>query len=238
MDRKDDLFMCKLSEQACRFQEMVDCIGRIASVSDVILSVEEQLLLSTSYKRIVGQLREAWRKVLAQEELEKLKGDTLSQALLVATAYREQLEAELRTQCNSLLRLLDGNLLRNPTCNATSRAFYLKLKADYHRYKAEFQTGDERKEAAGNALLAYKNAMAEAERSVPATDPLRLGVALNYAVFYYEILKSAERAKAVAQKAFDDGIASLSELEADQRAQSMQILQLLRDNLTAWHDVR
>eukprot|EP00729_Bicosta_minor_P024606 gene24606-7196_t len=214
MDRKDDLFMCKLSEQACRFQEMVDCIGRIASVSDVILSVEEQLLLSTSYKRIVGQLREAWRKVLAQEELEKLKGDTLSQALLVATAYREQLEAELRTQCNSLLRLLDGNLLRNPTCNATSRAFYLKLKADYHRYKAEFQTGDERKEAAGNALLAYKNAMAEAERSVP----------------------SAERAKAVAQKAFDDGIASLSELEADQRAQSMQILQLLRDNLTAWHD--
>ena len=106
------------------------------------------------------------------------------------------------------------------------------------RYKAGFQTGDERKEAAGNALLAYKNAMAEAERSVPATDPLRLGVALNYAVFYYEILKSAERAKAVAQKAFDDGIASLSELEADQRAQSMQILQLLRDNLTAWHDVR
>jgi len=209
---------------------MVEAIGRIAGISDVILSIEEQLLLSTSYKRIVGQLRAAWRKILEQEQFEKGKGD----AVLVTTAYREQLEGELRAQCGSLLRVLDGNLLRNSTSGATSRAFYMKLKADYHRYQAEFEVGAERKEAAGNALLAYKNAMAEAERSVPATDPLRLGIALNCAVFYYEILKSVERAKSVAQRAFDDGIASLSELEPDRKQKSMQILQLLRDNLTAW----
>ena len=71
--------------------------------------------------------------MLEQEQFEKAKGDALSQALLVATAYREQLEGELRAQCSSLLKVLDGNLLRNSTCTATSRAFYLKLKADYHR---------------------------------------------------------------------------------------------------------
>lgn len=103
-------------------------------------------------------------------------------------------------------------------------------------YQAEFELGAERKEAAGHALISYKYAVIEAERSVPATDPLRLGIALNYAVFYFEILQSVERATAVAQRAFDDGIASLSELEPDQKQKSMQILQLLRDNLSAWHE--
>ena len=55
MDRKDDLFQCKLAEQACRYEEMVEAIGRIACISEVVLSIEEQLLLSTSYKRIVGK---------------------------------------------------------------------------------------------------------------------------------------------------------------------------------------
>ena len=60
MDRKDDLFQCKLAEQACRYEEMVEAIGRIACISEVVLSIEEQLLLSTSYKRIVGK-RCTWR---------------------------------------------------------------------------------------------------------------------------------------------------------------------------------
>jgi hypothetical protein len=63
---------------------------------------------------------------------------------------------------------------------AASRAFYSRMKADHYRYQSEFEVGAERRAAAGNALAAYKEAAAEAHASLEHTDPLRLGIALNF----------------------------------------------------------
>lgn len=70
----------------------------------------------------------------------------------------------------------------------------LHRKGDYHRYLAEFATGNDRKEAAENSLVAYKAASDIAMTELPPTHPIRLGLALNFSVFYYEILNSPDRA--------------------------------------------
>lgn len=89
-------------------------------------------------------------------------------------------------------------------------SFYLFLvsaysrKGDYHRYLAEFATGNDRKEAAEKSLVAYKNATDLATAELPSTHPIRLGLALNFSVFYYEILNSPDRACRLASLSFDD----------------------------------
>ncbi len=107
-------------------------------------------------------------------------------------------------------------------------------KGDYHRYLAEFATGTDRKSAAENSLIAYKSASDVAITELPPTHPIRLGLALNFSVFYYEILNSPDRACHLAKQAFDDAIAELDTLSEDSYKDSTLIMQLLRDNLTLW----
>ena len=86
------------------------------------------------------------------------------------------------------------------------------MKGDYQRYLAEFSTGTQRKDSAENALTAYKAASDIASTELPPTHPIRLGLALNFSVFYYEILNSPDRACQLAKQAFDDAIAELDTL--------------------------
>lgn len=104
-------------------------------------------------------------------------------------------------------------------------------KGDYHRYLAEFATGDRRKQSADKSLEAYKNATEVAQTDLAPTHPIRLGLALNFSVFYYEILNSPDQACHLAKQAFDDAIAELDTLSEESYKDSTLIMQLLRDNL-------
>ena len=108
------------------------------------------------------------------------------------------------------------------------------MMGNCHRYLAEFATGDKRKESADKSLEAYKAASDVAVTELPPTHPIRLGLALNFSVFYYEILNSPDRACHLAKQAFDDAIAELDSLSEESYRDSTLIMQLLRDNLTLW----
>lgn len=58
----------------------------------------------------------------------------------------------------------------------------------------------------------YKEATSTA-KELKSTNPIRLGLALNYSVFYYEILNSPDIACNLAKSAFDLAIADLDEVE-------------------------
>ena len=110
---------------------------------------------------------------------------------------------------------------------------YSNRKGDYHRYEAEIAKGKDKEDDSQKAQKAYEDATNIA-KALPSTHPIRLGLALNYSVFYYELLNKPDKACDLAKKAFDDAIAELDNLSEDSYKDSTLIMQLLRDNLTLW----
>lgn len=80
-------------------------------------------------------------------------------------------------------------------------------------------------------MKAYEEATKVAASDLAPTHPIRLGLALNFSVFYYEILNSPDQACHLAKQAFDDAIAELDTLSEESYKDSTLIMQLLRDNL-------
>ncbi|GAQ82014.1 hypothetical protein KFL_000980010 [Klebsormidium nitens] len=230
--REENVYLAKLAEQAERYDEMVEAMEKVAkTVSVEELTVEERNLLSVAYKNVIGARRASWRIVSSIEQKEESKGNEDHVKLI--KEYRAKIESELSHICEGILNLLDEHLIPSST-TGESKVFYLKMKGDYHRYLAEFKTGAERKEAAESTLLAYKSAQEIALVDLAPTHPIRLGLALNFSVFYYEILNSPERACSLAKQAFDEAIAELDTLGEESYKDSTLIMQLLRDNLTLW----
>ncbi|CAF4257554.1 unnamed protein product [Adineta steineri] len=129
--------------------------------------------------------------------------------------------------------LLDKYLIPKAT-TAESKIVYLKMKGDYYRYLAEATTGSEQQKFAGESEIAYKDAFDMAKNQMPVTHPIRLGLVLNFSVFYYEILNDTDTACRMAKQAFDDALAELDSIGEDSYRDSTIIMQLLRDNLTVW----
>ncbi|KAK3425823.1 14-3-3-like protein [Eucalyptus grandis] len=231
--REEYVYMAKLAEQAERYEEMVEFMEKVsAAAADAEeLTVEERNLLSVAYKNVIGARRASWRIISSIEQKEESRGNEDHVAAI--RDYRAKIEAELSKICDGILGLLDTRLIPAASVG-DSKVFYLKMKGDYHRYLAEFKTGTERKEAAESTLTAYKAAQDIANSELAPTHPIRLGLALNFSVFYYEILNSPDRACGLAKQAFDEAIAELDTLGEESYKDSTLIMQLLRDNLTLW----
>jgi len=228
--REDNVYLAKLAEQAERYDEMVSAMKAVGELNTE-LTIEERNLLSVAYKNVIGARRASWRIVSSIEQKEEKRGNDAHRKAI--SEYRGKIEKELSDICADILGLLDKNLIPSAT-SSESKVFYYKMKGDYHRYLAEFLTGEKRNEASDASLNAYKAASDIAEKELTPTHPIRLGLALNFSVFYYEIAGSPDSACRLAKKAFDDAIADLDSLPEDSYKDSTLIMQLLRDNLTLW----
>jgi len=239
MENREALIQkAKLAENAERYEDMAEAMKAVTKESESDLNKEERNLLSVAYKNIVGAKRSSWRVISSIEQKAADKVDKL------AGEYRETIEKELKDVCQEVLTLLDEHLVKKAKLHleGTSTSpeekevpvFYLKMKGDYYRYLAEVAGKDERDGVVEQANLAYKEAYEISKEHLDTTNPIRLGLALNYSVFHYEIRQCRTEACDMAKVAFDLAIAELDKLGENQYKDSTLIMQLLRDNLTLW----
>jgi 14-3-3 protein epsilon len=228
-EHRDQLItMAKLTEQSERYEEMLVCMKKVVKAS-ADLSGEERNLLSVAYKNVIGSRRASWRLLSSMDQKESLQRNANSQHAALIKSYKTQIEAELGEICQDILTLLEKFLIPSaPTEEA--KVFYYKMKGDYHRYYAEVDSGDKQRELAHEA---YSKAT-EFAVALPAPSPVRLGLALNFSVFYYEILKNPSKGCELARQAFEDAVNDQTMIDEEQHKESTLILQLLRDNLALW----
>jgi len=242
-DERDQLlFLARTAEAAERYNDMCVCMNQLVvfcTKGKEDLTIDERNLLSVAYKNVIGCCRASWRTLNAEAQDEKN-----SQLI---DKYKAQVVDELREICNNILKILKKltkkdlidkikekekldaqDVLQKP---GEAQVFYLKMTGDYYRYLSEAIENENHEKQAANS---YKEAFELAERVLEPTHPIRLGLALNYSVCFYEILKDKKKACQLAKDAFDEAISKLDKLEEADYKDSTLIMQLLRDNLTLW----
>lgn len=232
---EETLLKANLSDMAERYDDMAKEMKlalKIAYENKHILNVNARNSFSVAYKNLVSSRRSSWRILCTEKQKLESKG---SDMVYVIDEKVKKVEQELLKSCDEALEIITTYVLsiEEAKKNVEYNIFFLKMKGDYFRYKAEVVTGTEHQEASRNASDSYEEATKKAE-SLPPTNPIKLGLALNYSVFYYEILNDSARACSIAKKAFDDAIEQLDSLSEEHYRDSTLIMQLLRDNLTLW----
>jgi 14-3-3 protein epsilon len=229
-----NVYMAMLAEQCNRFEEMTEFLEDMLKGRDKDLNSDERNLLSIAYKNSLTSRRTALRTVIAYETKEKKKDN--SPFLAYIQEYRKKIEDELTKMCNNVLLTIDSHLLKRAE-DAEAKVFYLKMKGDYNRYIAEYAQGDLKDKVSKGALEAYDSASKDSKNLSPI-HPISLGLALNFSVFYYEVMGDHEKACVIAKDVLDIANKEMSQIEDPEENENhrdaLSIINLLRENLDMW----
>ena len=225
MSRAELCYSAKLAEHSERYADMIQTVKELVNETNGSLNDEERTLLSVAYKQAVGERRQAWRVICHYEEKHRSRGDA---NMGLIEEYKEMIKQELSGLCNDIAGLVDQKLMSQGETDEI-KVFYEKMKGDYFRYMSE--TDDQ--ESVQKSKVAYESA-SQLAASLPANNPVKIGLALNFSVFYYEVLKEKESACSLAKTTFDEALPLLEELDERAYKEATSILGLIKDNLSIW----
>ena len=229
--RDDYILLAKLYESTEKFNNMFEAINKYVELNPV-LSEDEKTILNIGYKNIITNKRRAWRELIRVETEEKKKGNKKQQ--LYAQEIRLEVEEEIIKSANKVLEMLNKFLIPN-TKNTENKIYFLKMKADFLRYKAEVKVNNEWKDLYTESLAVYLEAQKMAE-TLPIANTVRLGIALNLSVLYYEVMLEKENAIKVSKNAYDEAIKIIDDLDKNKSKETILLIQLLKENLSLWNN--
>ena len=229
MSLEKKIFMARVADQAERYEDMVTFLKEIMSESDDDVSVDVRNLLSVGFKNLIGSRRAAWRTVSAIEQNKKYEQFSNS-----CGEYKAKIEGELTDLCEDIIASVRDNSLKKAD-SPESKTFYLKMIGDYYRYIAESVKGDKLAEVTEHALDFYGQAT-ESAKELPTYNSTRLGLALNFSVFYYELKNDSKKACELAQEALDGAKADIESMDNDEARDAISIVELLKENLDLWKE--
>ena len=224
---EEKIFLARVAEQAERFEDMVDYLEEVLTQKGGEVNADERNLLSVAFKNLISSKRAACRTISAIEQNPKYS--KFNGALM---EYKGKIEEQLRADCQKIIDMINTRVLGG-SCSDEAKAFFVKMVGDYYRYIAENAKDALLEDVKGKAKQAYEQANAI---DLPACNPIKLGLALNFSVFNYEVLKDHAKACELADTALQSALDKIDELEEDDFRDAKSIIELLKENLTLWKE--
>merc|ERR1712147_145811 len=191
-DVETHIFLARVAEQAERFDDMVDFLGKVLDSKGAEVSSDERNLLSVAFKNLISSKRAACRTIAAIEQNPKY-----SKHADALTAYKNKIEEQLTKDCEFIIKCITDKVL-SKSPQGEPKAFFVKMVGDYYRYIAENAKGSKMEEVKQKALASYNDAN---QITLPPCNPIKLGLALNFSVFHYEVMKNHKQACELADSA-------------------------------------
>jgi len=109
------------------------------------------------------------------------------------------------------------------------------MVGDYYRYVAESAAADKIEEVKNGALEGYSQAD-QLSKGLNACNPIRLGLALNYSVFQYEVLNDHKKACQLGEEALTQALENIDDVDEETFRDAKSIIELLKENLSLWKE--
>ena len=126
------------------------------------------------------------------------------------------------------------NCLTAATTDET-KSFFYKMIGDYFRYVAECAAPDVIEQVKSGALENY-NLAQETSASLNACNPIRLGLALNFSVFHYEVMNNHKQACELGEAALTEALEKIDDVDEETFRDAKSIIELLKENLSLWKE--
>jgi 14-3-3 protein epsilon len=216
--------------KANRFQEGLRLMTESLKVNPRIGRLERQILAECFHRAVTGPRNSL---LLLNPEIDAVQKQGLVQMVERLRIAQKSFQEAIVTFSNQFLEIINVLLLPVAT-DAISLIFYAKLKGDYYRYLVEVKPDDQGN--VGRTKACYETAMRSVTDAVKVSDPIYLGLVLNYCVFQYKILGLKEEAIERAETAFGEGSRGMDELDPAEYTEAAIVLQLFKDNLSIWRE--
>lgn len=227
MSVDESIFLARVAEQAERFEDMVNFLKPVLDAKGGDVSSDERNLLSVAFKNLISSKRTAWRTISAIEQNPKYSkfGGSLAD-------YKKKIEEGLYKDCETVIDLIKSKVLSKGSGDE-ARAFFVKMVGDYYRYIAETAQGAKLEQVKTEALKAYSEANGI---TLPPCNPIKLGLALNFSVFHYEVMKDHKKACALAEESLQAALDKIDDLGEEDFRDAKSIIELLKENITLWKE--
>jgi 14-3-3 protein epsilon len=229
MSLEENIFMARVAEQAERFDDMVHYLNEVVKSKSEDFTTEERNLLSVGFKNQIGSKRTAIRTITAIEQNPKYQ--KFNSGLSV---YKKKIEGELYEQCVEIVNTVKNSCMK-VAANDETKAFFYKMMGDYYRYVAECAQADKIASVKQGALENYQLAQ-QTSQSLNACNPIRLGLALNFSVFHYEVMNNHKQACELGEQALSDALEKIDDVDEETFRDAKSIIELLKENLSLWKE--
>ena len=109
----------------------------------------------------------------------------------------------------------------------------MKLAGDYYRYMSEMSETVLLNLSRNCAHEHYKEAD-RAGRDLHACNSVKLGIALNFSVFQYEVMHEPKKACQLAENALQEAYKEIDKVDEETFRDAKNVLELLKENLLQW----